>query len=47
MKLILTLDQLKRVVHSSNEIKYPLTFRNVEDFDKWVQHVEKLARTYQ
>ncbi|MFD0963233.1 hypothetical protein [Pseudofulvibacter geojedonensis] len=41
MKLIITLDQLKKVVHTSNKIKYPISFRSAKDFDKWVGHVQK------
>ena len=41
MKLIVTLEQLKRVVRDSNEIKLPLTFLSAEDFNKWIEHLER------
>ena len=41
MKLVVTLDQLKKVVEQSNLIKYPITFRSAKDFDKWVEYVTK------
>jgi len=41
MKIIITLEQLKRAVHTSNEIKYPITFKEgARDFDKWVNYMQ-------